>query len=585
LDEEFDIHGCGFATIEDGKIINEYYTDREDIQAIIDAAFDGEVECIAHNSQFDLKILKRAGYTYSDPLIRDTIVLLNLYDENMMSYGLKDLVPSIYNKEMVDYKTASAGGLDTEEFYQYGKDDVYWELRLYLDFRPKVKAKGCWDLYLVLMKSILVFSDIMYTGMKWDIERARKLYLDLLSRSIKLEKEIHRKIGKINISSDDQLRNRFFRDLGYDSTGLNLTDKGKIQLNDESMTKLSKKYKVCKLILEYRKIKKLIGTYVQPLTHEAATSFDGRVHGSYSVHSDSGRTRCSDHNLQNVPTEYKDERFESLYGVNVRECFIAEEGRGLIVADHSQLELRTAAHETQDPSFLEAYLSYKCPCGAEGKSKKLLRTCPKCGAEENEKEGFWHGLDLHTDTANAIEMLNGDRQAAKTCNFLLIYNGSAGRLHFSQKHIPMDVCERIKDEYLRKRPGVTRNIKRVEKLYQNNMPVMGLLGRQRRIPPEEKARYYKGGLNKLNNFPMQWAGALIIQMGQIKFRNLMKKKGWWLTKVFLVNSIHDEIVVECDLDIIEEVAIDLRDCMEQCIQLRVPLRADPKIVANWADGK
>ena len=584
--EGFALHGCGFASVEDGQIINEYYTDREDIQTLLDASFDGEVECVAHNIQFDLKCLKRDGYLFDEPLCRDTMVLLNLFDENLPSYGLKDLIPSIYGHDMPDYKTASSGGLDSDEFYKYGKDDVYWELRLFLDYKPKVKRKGCWELYEVLMKSVLVFCDIMYTGMKWDIEQARQLYVTLLSRSIKVEKQIHAKIGKINISSDDQLRSRFFRDLGYASKGLSLTDSGKICLNEASMNKLAKKYPVCKLIVEYRKINKLIGTYIQPLTEEASKSFDGRVHGNYSIHSDSGRTRCSDHNLQNVPTKYTDESYPSLYGVEVRRGFVVEEGRGMIVADHSQLELRTAAHVTGDETFVNAYTKYECKiCGCEGKSLELLRTCPKCGVYENEKEGFWHGLDLHTGTANNIPKLGGDRSAAKTANFAIIYNAGGFRLHEQYNKLSVDEWEDVKEDYFRKHRGVQKNIKEIEKIYHNNGAVIGLLGRRRQIPVEEKQRYWKGGLNKLINFPMQWAGSLIVQMGQIKFRNVMKKKGWWMTKAWLINEIHDELIVEADLDILDEVLIDLRDSMEKCIKLRVPLRADPKIVKCWADGK
>jgi len=580
----FDIHGCGFSSFKDGKIISEYYTSREDIQKILTNCFVGDIEVIAHNASFDLNCLKSAGYVFQDPLIRDTIVLLNLYDENMQSYGLKDVVPEIYGEKMSSYKEASAAGLDTQAFYDYGKDDVYWELRIYLDYRPKVKKKGCWELFTVLMKSLLVFTDISYYGMLWDVDQARPLYIKLLAAKTRIEKSIFKKIGKLNISSPGQLKKRLFYELGYSPKGLvENRNTGKVALDEANLVILSKRYAVCKLIISYRKVAKLISTYIEPLTTEESVSKDGRVHGNFYLHSNTGRTRSSDHNLQNVPTEYSE---PELAGINIRKAFVAGKGKKLIVSDYSQLELRLAGHITADKGFMDAYLNYSCPCGAKGAANRILRNCPSCGAKENESGGFWHGQDLHQATTDSIPQMNGDRKAGKVANLAIIYNAKAYRLHTQYPKISQDVWEDIVRGFLRKYSGVDRFLKSVTRSYRAKQPVMSLLGRQRNITDDaRKERSEKLNLNQLNNFPGQAAGAIIIQLAQIKLRNRWKKKGWWIDKAMIINSIHDEIVIEADLDILDEAKEDVRECMENCITLKVPLRADPVIASSWGDAK
>ena len=153
-----------------------------------------------------------------------------------------------------------------------------------------------------------------------------------------------------------------------------------------------------------------MGTSVGPLTEYAIESEYKRVHPSYWLVSQTGRTRSSEPNMQNQlahPVKFGD------YELNLRSGFRAEDGWSLLIADQSQLELRLIAHISKDPLLLKAYQGWKCKvCGGEGKANSILHSCPNCGVYENEKEGIWHGLDLHQQTKDLVKSIP-DRSTAK----------------------------------------------------------------------------------------------------------------------------------------------------------------------------
>lgn len=583
----FDIHGCGFATICDGSIISEYYKDRAIIQELIDECFTMDIHCIAHYAQSDIAGLIAAGYRVPDHfLLDDTILILSLLDENRKSYGLKQIARSVYKVDMEDYNEAASDGLDSERFYKYGKLDVQVELKIFCDNYDDLKNSPAYDLYRNhLTPSLRTYADIMLSGMYWDRDYGRDLYLKIVPKIQQLEKRIFASIGKINLGSTTQLANRLFRDLGYSTEGLALTATGKIGLGAKNMKILASKNKVCADIVTWRSLNKLLSTYLLDFMNKMQHT--GKVFANFSIHSATGRTRSSDSNLQNVPTKFKNPMLSDL---TLRKGFSCPPGKSIIIADFAGLELRVGATVCQEPFFQHAFRKYRCPvCGSEGESRTILHKCPHCGAVENEKAGFWHGADLHAMTRDEIPELNGDRQLAKTINFSILFLASPYRLHKENPQLSVDEWDAIITAYFKRLPGVRRYHRNQEQLYMNGKASIDIFGRRRFLPLPKKRgdlkeykRAYKHGLNQIVNQPIQGPGATLTQIAQNDLRKLWLGKGWWRTKAVINCSVHDEIVVTCDEVLAEQAKDDLQSCMENCERfLDVPLRADAKICKTW----
>lgn len=588
--KDFDLHGVGFATLCEGEIIAEYYTDRELIQRIINECFTMDIHCVAHYSQSDIAGLMAAGYKVPDNfLIDDTILIMSLLDENRSTYGLKKLAKSLYAVEMDEYKEAASEGLDSLRFQKYGKLDVMVELKIFCDNYEKLVESPSYQLYRdVLTPSIRTYADIMQVGCHWDIDRGLQMYLKIVPRITELEKKIYSKLGKLNIGSTQQLANRLFRDLGYSTDGLSASKKtGAISLDKKNLEILAKRHKVCQDIITWRSLNKMLSTYLNP--YMARMRECGKVTGMYSLHSDTGRTRCSGENLQNVPTGFKNPLMSDLV---IREGFVARPGKRLIVSDFAGLELRVAATVCQEPFFQDAFRKYSCSnCGDSGESRTMLHKCPSCGVDEH--SGFKHGADLHSMTRDSILALKGDRQAAKVINFSIIYLAGAYKLHHEYPSLSPDEWDAIIQEYMGRLPGVRRYHQKQERLYKTGKVSWDIFGRRRYVALPKRTsdrvaymKLYKRGLNQIVNQPIQGPAATLTQIAQNDLRHLWLCKNWWKTRAVVVNSVHDEIVAEVDEDIAVEAMKDVQFCMENCQRfLDVPLAAEPKIVTNWAQGK
>jgi DNA polymerase I-like protein with 3'-5' exonuclease and polymerase domains len=589
--KDFDLHGCGFSTLCRDEIIAEYYTDRAIIQEIIDECFTMDIHCIAHYSQSDIAGLMSAGYKLPDNfLVEDTILLLSMLDENRQTYGLKAIARNMYNVDMEDYREAAKEGLSTERFYKYGKLDVMVELKIFCDHYDTLKDSPAFELYRELCKSVRTFADIMQVGMLWDVKVGYDLYLKIIPRIEEVEKRIYQTIGKINLASTPQLTNRLFRDLGYSTDGLPVSRKtGKVSLDKKAMAILAKKHKVCRDIVLWRSLKKVLSTYLTPYMEKMQNC--GHVFGNYSLHSNTGRTRCSGENLQNVPTTFKNKSMEDL---SLRSGFVARPGKKLIVSDFAGIELRVGATVCQEPFFQQAFRRYSCKvCGTEGESNIILHQCPDCGAAEDDKEGFWHGADLHNLTRDSIKQLNGDRSAAKAINFSIIYLAGPYKLHAEYPSISVDQWDDIIKAYLKKLPGVRRYHQTQEAIYKAGKESRDIFGRRRFVPlprktadPKKYKKEYKLGLNQIVNQPIQGPSAALIQIAQNDLRDVWLEKKWWKTQAMIINSVHDEIVTEVDIDLVDEAYKDLQFAMENCQRfLDVPLRAEPVICDSWAEAK
>ena len=165
----YTVDGCGFASLDDqGNIVTDYVRDLKEVYRILSITFpDPNIEHVAHGAKADIVMLKRGDIYPCDPAaLRCTMILNNLLDDNLneSELGLKPTILREYNHKMVEYKTAAAFGMDSKEFHEYACEDVYWELKLFLDKRGP--GKEFWKLFTnILMPSTLTFADIEMAGL------------------------------------------------------------------------------------------------------------------------------------------------------------------------------------------------------------------------------------------------------------------------------------------------------------------------------------------------------------------------------------------------------------------------------------
>lgn len=600
--EGFSIHGCGFATFTRDGVYREYVKDLRRINEIVQATFIPEIEIVAHHAQYDLHCLRESGIRWNDPEIRCTMVAANLIDENIeeSGLGLKKLAPRILGIEMEDFKDASSDGLDSERFTNYALADVDAELRLYATFKPTLVSDGLWNLYTkILMPSLVCFTDIEGFGVSWDLEECRDLYTKLVVMRERLEKEVHEKIGKLDLNSGDQIANRLFGDLGYSTVGINKTKSGKRwSVDAAAMVHLAKRYAVCEKIVAYRTCDKMISTYLEPCTTQTKENKDKRIHASFWLTSKTGRLRSSGPNLQNMPTSlggnivHDRNLKQSFDSIRIRNAFCAPAGTKLIVADYSQIELRIGGLISSEPDLLKAYKCWKCTiCGASGESDEIQHSCPKCGVEEDEyawkkgKPAFWHGLDLHSQVLEYLpKELEMTRADGKEINFLVLYAGSAHRLKDIHPRLSMAECEEVIERIMRGRKVLAAWHQKMRRQLLMTGETRDLFGRRRRIPKAEIKQMFTHSLKQFINFPVQGSTVNLVQLCMVRYRRLLKERGLW-GKVKLINMVHDEIVTECPDEHIEETIKIKREAMENSVDLGIPIRAEIKVVSKWGEAK
>lgn len=589
----FEVDGVSFASTNHCY----YERNRDRFSKIIKTLFaEDDIEAIAYNGKYDLKCLVEdnviTSYTYPAKF-RDPMVMVNLLDENRTSgeLGLKTVVWDQYGHQMMKYEEAASYGLESKEFAHYASEDAYWELKLFNELKHPLKEQGLWEVFSkILMRMSLVAADMECSGVGWNIEGAKGLLRGFQKFRKDTEEEIVRELGPMNLASGDQLAKRLFDELGYSTRGIEMTKSGKrFSTDGKAMGTLAKKYPICDKIVKYRTATKMISTYVEPLTRMALEDPNGRVHPTIWLVSTTGRTRMEKPNFQNIPA-WLDKDFEKL---NIRKNIVAAEGRKLIVADLSQIELRLCAHVTQDPEFLRAYRSWQCTsCGESGEHNIILHDCPKCGCPENDKilkdssvKGFWHGLDLHQMTTDSVSALGGDRQAGKMCNFALIYYATAPRLHYEYPKFSIKEWDVVIAEYFEKYSGVRLWHKRMENLLHNKGEVSDVFGRKRRILKTAIRKSAKHSLNQFINFPIQSSACEYIELTMANLREECIKDGTWMKDIYQSNFVHDEGVWETPEELVSTFIPKIVKHMELSVEFSVPIRVDYTVVDTWGDAK
>ena len=301
-------------------------------------------------------------------------------------------------------------------------------------------------------------------------------------------------------------------------------------------------------LLRYRQLTKLNSTYVEGLLR--LTDAKGRVHSTFDqVATATGRISSSEPNLQNIPVRTEE-------GKEIRRAFLPREGWVLLDADYSQIELRLMAHFSGDAALVEAF-----------------RT----------------GQDVHARTASEIfdvplsQVTPTLRSRAKAVNFGLIYGISGFGLARNTGVSPQEAREFI-SRYFAKYPGVKRFMDSAAQDGQNNGYAITLMGRRRYLPElsSPKSAIREFGKRAAMNTPVQGTAADIIKLAMVRVDQALRREN---LRSRLILQVHDELLLECPPEEAERAARLLKECMEQVIDLAVPLLAEVHQGANWAEAK
>ena len=301
-------------------------------------------------------------------------------------------------------------------------------------------------------------------------------------------------------------------------------------------------------LLRYRQLSKLNSTYVEGLL--PLVDAEGRVHSYFDqTATATGRISSSEPNLQNIPVRTEE-------GREIRRAFVPRPGWVLLDADYSQIELRLMAHFSGDPALVDA---------------------------------FCKGEDIHARTASEIfdvppEWVTPElRSRAKAVNFGLIYGISGFGLSRNTGVSRREAGEFI-EKYFEKYPGVKRFMDETAADGLQRGYAETLMGRRRYLPElhSPKAPIREFGKRAAMNTPVQGTAADLIKLAMVRVDRALREKG---LRSRLILQVHDELLLECPPEEMEEASALLREAMEGVMTLKVPLVAEVHTGSSWAEAK
>jgi DNA polymerase-1 len=392
-----------------------------------------------------------------------------------------------------------------------------------------------------------VLSKIERNGAFIDVDRLREQSTEITERLVVLEATACELAGQpFNLASPKQLGEILFEKL--ELPVIKKTPKGAPSTAEDVLVELARDYELPAVLIEHRGLAKLKSTYTDKLP-EMVDPRTGRIHTSYhQAITATGRLSSSDPNLQNIPVRTDE-------GRRIRQAFVAPEGRKIVAADYSQIELRIMAHLSSDAGLLHA---------------------------------FANELDVHSATASEVfdvelsEVSSDQRRKAKAINFGLIYGMSAFGLA-KQVGVSRGEAQDYIDRYFARYPGVADYMDATRALAHEQGFVETLLGRRLYLP-EINARNKQRQLASERtaiNAPMQGTAADIIKLAMIAVDD-------WLTDsetdAKMIMQVHDELVFEVADDACATLCDEVTARMAGVIALKVPLLTEVGVGSNWDEA-
>ena len=533
---------------------------REEALAVLDIFkpfFESEeILKIAHNFKFDYKILAQYDVEIRGELF-DTMIahyLLNPDGRHGMDY-LSEIylkyqpisIESLIGKKGKKQKTLREVSLETQT--NYAAEDADVTFQLYEVFSPQLKKENLEELFhKVEMPLMKILAKMELAGISLDTDWLSRESVDLENDLRELEQKIFELSGEeFNMNSPKQLGEILFEKLKLDPKAKK-TKTGQYSTSEEVLQKLAYKHEIIQHILKYRTYQKLKSTYVDALPSEIEPK-DNRVHTTFSqTTAATGRLSSLNPNLQNIP-------IRTARGQQIRGAFVAEEGKKIISADYSQIELRLIA---------------------------------ELSGEDNMIKAFQNGEDIHASTASKLFKIPLDqvdktqRSQAKTVNFGIIYGQGAFALA-EQTGLSRTEAKQMIDSYYENYPKLKIFMtEQVEKARKNGF-VETILGRKRHLKDINSNNFVVRGHAERNavNAPIQGSAADIIKVAMIDIDKALSEGGF-KTKMLL--QVHDELLFEVPEEEIEPIKVLIKEKMESAVKTKVPLIVEVGVGNNWLEA-
>ncbi len=512
---------------------------------------DADAPKLLHHAKYDAHVFANAGITLRG-VAHDTMLQAYVL-ESHRNVGLQDLAERWLGRQGTSYESICGKGAKQIGFDEvaidvaahYSAEDSDFTLQLHHVLYPKIQAdQKLTRIYEIEVPVSGVLTTIERNGVAIDAEALGRQSQALGRKMLQMEQGAYELAGQpFNLNSPKQLGEILFGKLGLPV--VKKTASGAPSTDEDVLSKLAQDYPLPAMLLEYRGVSKLKSTYTDKLP-KMINARTGRVHTRYAQAAVvTGRLASSDPNLQNIPVRTAE-------GRQVREAFIAPEGRHIVSADYSQIELRIMAHLSGD--------------------KNLLRA-------------FSEGEDVHRATGAEIfsvapaEVTSEQRRYAKVINFGLIYGMSAFGLA-ANLNIGRDAAKLYIDRYFERYPGVARYMDNTRLQARAHGYVETVFGRRLWLPeinsPNGPRR--QGAERAAINAPMQGTAADLIKLAMVAVQE-------WITREQLgsrvVMQVHDELVLEVPDAELELVRERLPALMCDVAKLDVPLVAEVGAGKTW----
>lgn len=523
---------------------------REQVLAQIKPILENDnVRKIGHHLKYDAHIFANHGI-HIQGWYFDTMLASYVFNAAATRHGMDDVARVYLSHLTTTFEQIAGKGAKQKTFNQieleiaahYAAEDAHVTYRLYEVLSAKLKSHP--ELVNILHNIEMPVARVL-TGMEEDGIKLDHQFLDQLSVEFSetmqtLENQATELAGEaFNIASPKQVGEVLFDRLGL--KGGKKTATGQYSTSESILEKIE--HPLAEVILEHRGLAKLKNTYTDRLVEQSHDSTH-RVHTSYhQALTATGRLSSTDPNLQNIP-------IRTPIGRQIRRAFIAPEGRVLLAADYSQIELRLMAHFSQDDALVHA---------------------------------FQQGQDVHRRTASevlgiAIENVTNDqRRQAKAVNFGLLYGmsefGLTRQLGFTREESRSYIAR-----YFQRYPGVLDYMERTRQIAREQGFVETILGRRLYTPDilASNKMIKQAAERAAINAPLQGSAADIIKLAMIAVDKMLPKD-----QAKLLLQVHDELVFEADAAIADELSKQIAEVMQSVLEISVPFVVEVGQGLNW----
>jgi len=530
-------------------------------QAIVDEfkPFFGnaQIEKIAHNMKYDMQVLARYGVRLEGPLF-DTMIAHYLIQPEAKQ-GMDFLAQYYLNYQPISIETligkkgknqGNMGDLPPEAISDYACEDADITFQLKQLFAPQIEKDHLKELFWNMeMPLVRVLAEMEMEGVAIDVPHLKAYSVQLENETKGLEASIKELAGMdFNVDSPKQLGDVLFEHLKISSKAKK-TKTGQYATSEDILQQHKNDHPIIEQILDYRQMKKLKSTYVDPLP-TMLDPVDGRVHTSFmQTVTATGRLSSNNPNLQNIP-------IRSERGKEIRKAFISrDKDHQLMAADYSQIELRIIAALANDENMIRA---------------------------------FREKVDIHKATAAKVfhvdleEVTKDQRSAAKAVNFGIIYGQSAFGLS-QNLGISRTEAKQIIDAYFAQYGTIKSYMDQAVQKAREEGFVETIMKRRRYLPDINSANAVVRGFAERNaiNAPIQGSAADIVKLAMVAVHKAMKAAQ---VKSKMILQVHDELVFDVHKDEIELMQNLVKESMEKAVDLIVPMEVEIQVADNWLDA-